>query len=72
MKKYIRSSSDEYFFWIFRDTEDKFALYKGRASSLRQCRDMLDYYKQTYSDSCVITIKTLGREDWICTRANTV
>lgn len=72
MTTYIRSSNTEYFYWIFQDKHAEFALDKGRAASLIECQDMLDYYKKTYGSSCVITVKILGSDRWICTRASNV
>lgn len=71
MKRYISASNIEYFYWIFPDKlKESVALYKGRTSSLTECRQMLDYYKKHYSSSCVITIKELDTDRWICTRAD--
>jgi len=72
MKFYINSSNSDYFYWIFQDKSTKTALYKGRASSLIECSDMLEYYKQQYGKSCVITVKELGTDRWICTRASRI
>ena len=62
----------DYYYWIYSTKDDKYAISKGRASSISECRDLLDHFKYAYGNECVITVKSLMTDTWLFVRQNNI